>query len=334
MQRGPSAYLSPLAALVTLGVAWLLKLAGSGLAAGEPAGGTTSVLWLPVAMVAPLVVSVLWGLAAWGDRRWPRLAGSLAAWLAAGYLVVGGADTWQATANVAAGLVAGLAWRHRWRFDAALVGAAAVLAPLVVWAAVQMPVHEQLKTIGDQSLKVLEQQAPPNTDPAELQKAREVGRQRVTQLTDLTLRLYPSLIATGLLGQALVILLLVRVAGRRQSLVPVGWGLPPFARWRLPFYLVWALAAGIGLLVTRRAPWADVGLNLTVLAAAILSVQGLAVQFHLSRRLLPPVGLVVYWTLMGLAFVPLLVTSVLLGLADQWRDLRRLDSGGAEAGSQ
>lgn len=334
MKRSPSAFLAPLAAIVTLCTAWLLKLAGSDLAAAEPAGGTTSVLWLPVAMVMPLAVAVLWGLAAWGDRRPLRLVASLAAWLGSGYLLVQGPDTLQMTSNVAAGLVAGLAWRHRWRLDVALVGAAAVLAPLVVWAAVQMPVSKQLEAISDQSLKVLEQRAPPNTDPAELAKAREIGRQRFAQLTDMTLRLYPSLIATGLLGQALVILLLVRVAGRRQGLLVIGWGLPPFAQWRLPFYVVWALAAGIGLLVTRRAPWADVGLNLTVLAAAILSVQGLAVQFHLSRRLLPPVGLVAYWTLMGLAFVPLLATSVLLGLADQWRDLRRLDSGEANAGSQ
>ncbi len=333
-KREPSALLAPLAALVTIATAWLLKQAGAQLAAAETAGSTNGVLWLPAAMVAPLVVGVLWGLAAWGDRRWWRLLGSLAAWLGSGYLLVQGPDTWQMTANVAAGLLAGLAWRHRWRFDIALVGVAAALAPLVVWAAVQMPVAKQLQEISDQSLKVLEQQAPPNTDPAELAKAREIGRQRMAQLVDWTLRLYPSLIATGLLGQALITLLLVRVAGRRQGLASVGWGLPPFARWRLPFYMVWALAAGIGLLVTRRAPWADVGLNLTVLAAAILSVQGLAVQYHVSRRLLPPLWMVAYWVLMILAFVPMLVTSVLLGLADQWRDLRRLDSGETEAGSQ
>ena len=44
--------------------------------------------------------------------------------------------------------------------------------------------------------------------------------------------------------------------------------------------------------------------------------------------------MVIYWILMGLAFLPLVVTSVLLGLADQWRDLRRLDSGDTEAGRQ
>ncbi len=94
-----------------------------------------------------------------------------------------------------------------------------------------------------------------------------------------------------------------------------------------------ALVAGIGLLITRRAPWADAGLNLVVVTASLLSVQGLAVQFHLTRRLMPPPMMIAYWTLMGLAFVPLVVTSVVLGLADQWRDLRRLDPGGGTAGS-
>ena len=152
-KREPSAYLSPLAALVTLGAAWLLKRAGAEVGAGDPSGGTPSVLWLPAVLVAPFVVAVLWGLAAWGDRRWPLLVGSLAAWLGAGYLLLQGPDTWQMSANAAAGLMAGLAWRHRWRLDVALVGAAAVLAPLVVWAAVQMPVREQLASITDQSPK-------------------------------------------------------------------------------------------------------------------------------------------------------------------------------------
>lgn len=97
---------------------------------------------------------------------------------------------------------------------------------------------------------------------------------------------------------------------------------------------MWVLVAGIGLMLTRRAPWADAGLNLAVLAAAFLGVQGLAVQYHLSRRFLPPVMLVVYWALMGLAFVPLVATSVLLGLLDQWRDLRGPVSGGKDSGGK
>jgi hypothetical protein len=330
VKPGPSALLSPVAAFITLAVAWAVARAGADLAAGDQIGA----FWLLVVLPAPLLVAVAWGRAAWAETRSWRLAVSVVAWLAAGYLLLSAADTWQMTANVAAGLVAGAAWRRGWRPDVALAGVALVLAPLLIWAVVQMPVREQLAAITDQSLKMLEQQAPPGTDPAELAKAREIGRQRFAQLTDLTARLYPSLIGTGLLGQAVVILLLVRVTGRKLVTVPSPRRLPPFAQWRLPFYVVWALAVGIGLMITRKAPLADAGLNLSVLAAALLSVQGLSVQYHLSRRFLPPAGLVIYWTLMGLAFVPLVVTSVLLGLADQWRDLRRLDSGANDAGSQ
>jgi xanthine/uracil permease len=141
-------------------------------------------------------------------------------------------------------------------------------------------------------------------------------------------------IGVGLLGQAVLLLLLVRLGGRRLAVTLTGRRLPPFAQWRLPFYVVWVLVAGIGLMLTRRAPLADAGLNLAVLAAAFLAVQGLAVQYHLSRRFLPPVMLVIYWTLMGLAFVPLVATSVLLGLFDQWRDLRGPVSGGSTAEKQ
>lgn len=330
VKPGPTAYLSALAALITLAVAWGLARAGADMETGGPGVG----LWLALAVPAPVVVSVAWGWATLAETRWLRLLAAVAAWLAFGHVLVSAADTWQMTTHVAAGLVAGAAWRRGWRPDVALLGTAAMLAPLAIWAAVQMPVHEQMAAIGDQSLKVLEQQAPPGTDPAELAKAREIGRQRMTQLTDLATRLYPSVIGVGLLGQAVLLLLLVRLGGRLLAVTVTGRRLPPFAQWRLPFYVVWAMVAGIGLMLTRRAPLADAGLNLAVLAAAFLAVQGLAVQYHLSRRFLPPVMLVIYWTFMGLAFVPLVATSVLLGLFDQWRDLRGPVSGGSNAEKQ
>lgn len=330
VKSGPTAYLSALAALVTLAVAWALAQAGADMAAqGRGAG-----LWLAVAMPAPLVISVAWGWAVLAETNWLRLGAAVAVWLALGHALVSAADTWQTTSHVAAGLVAGAAWRRGWRLDAAVLGTAAMIAPLVVWAAVQMPVREQMAAIGEQSLQMLEQQAPPGTDPAELAKAREIGRRRMEQLTGLATRLYPSVIGVGLLGQAVLLLLLVRLGARRLATAATGRRLAPFAQWRLPFYVVWALVAGIGLMLTRRAPLADAGLNLAVLAAAFLGIQGLAVQYHLSRRFLPPVMLVVYWTLMGLAFVPLVATSVLLGLVDQWRDLRGPVSGATSAGNQ
>jgi len=330
VKPGPTAYLSALAALVTLAVAWALARAGADMEAGGRGVG----LWLALAMPAPLVVAVAWGWATLAETSWLRLGTAVAGWLALGHALVSAADTWQMTSHVAAGLVAGAAWRRGWRPDVALLGTAAMIAPLVVWAALQMPVGEQMAAVGEQSLRMLEQQAPPGTDPAELAKAREIGRRRMEQLTSLATRLYPSLIGVGLLGQAALLLLVVRLGGRRLAVVAKGRRLPPFAQWRLPFYVVWALVAGIGLMLTRQAPLADAGLNLAVLAAAFLGVQGLSVQYHLSRRFLPPVMLVVYWTLMGLAFVPLVATSVLLGLVDQWRDLRGPVSGATNAGNQ
>jgi hypothetical protein len=330
VKPGPTAYLSALAALITLAVAWGLARAGAGMETGGPGVGP----WLALAVPAPVVVAVAWGWATLAETRWLRLLAAVVGWLVLGHALVSAADTWQMTTHVAAGLVAGAAWRRCWRPDVALLGTVAMLAPLAIWAAVQMPVREQMAAIGDQSLAMLEQQAPPGTDPAELAKAREIGRQRMAQLTDLATRLYPSLIGVGLLGQAVLLLLLVRLGGRRLAVTLTGRKLPPFAQWRLPFYVVWALVAGIGLMLTRRAPLADAGLNLAVLAAAFLAVQGLAVQYHLSRRFLPPVMLVIYWTLMGLAFVPLVATSVLLGLFDQWRDLRGPVSGGSTAEKQ
>jgi hypothetical protein len=106
-----------------------------------------------------------------------------------------------------------------------------------------------------------------------------------------------------------------------------GWKVPPFARWRLPFYLVWLLVAGLGLMLTRTAYLATAGLNLALLVACILSVQGIAVQWQVTSRLLSNLGRLLYWLVMGVFFAPLvLVSGVLLGLVDQWADLRRLEA--------
>lgn len=334
MKSGSSVFLSVTAALVTLAVAGLLKLLETRLAVvGTGAVDTMTAWWLALMTPAPLVVAVLWGRAAWGDPRTVRLLAAVGGWLAAGHLLVGAAATWQMTVNVAAGIVAGLTWRRGWRLDVALLSVTAVLAPLIVWSVLQLPVREQITAFGERSLQELEARAPAGTDPAELAKAREVGRQRMRSVTDGLIRLFPAVLALGLLGEAALVLLLVRGLGRLRGLTARGGGLPPFARWRLPFYMVWVLVVGIGLLLTRKAPWSDAGLNAVVVAASLLSVQGTAVQYHLSRRLLPPPMLVVFWVLMILAFVPLVVSSVLLGLADQWRDLRRLDPDGTAAGS-
>jgi len=62
-----------------------------------------------------------------------------------------------------------------------------------------------------------------------------------------------------------------------------------------------------------------------LLTACIISIQGVAVQWHVTNRLLSNLGKVFYWLVMGFFFAPLILASgVVLGLVDQWVDLRRL----------
>ncbi len=59
-------------------------------------------------------------------------------------------------------------------------------------------------------------------------------------------------------------------------------------------------------------------------AGLLLAVQGLAVQTWLVRRVLPPVVRVMFWVVGALFLAPALMGGgVLIGLADQWMDLRR-----------
>jgi hypothetical protein len=62
-----------------------------------------------------------------------------------------------------------------------------------------------------------------------------------------------------------------------------------------------------------------------VVAAVFLVLQGLGVQAWLVSRVLPPAGQIVFWVLGTLFFAPALIGGgALIGLADQWMDLRRL----------
>jgi len=117
----------------------------------------------------------------------------------------------------------------------------------------------------------------------------------------------------------------VWLIARRLVLIGPSNRWPPFTHWRLPFYLVWILVAGIGLMLTRQRVWADAGLNIVLVTGFLLSIQGVAVQAFVIARMMTAVFQVIFWTVMGVFFSPLLVISgVLLGLADQWLDLRRL----------
>ena len=310
------------AVAVSLLACLAFTIAGTAGAEADAAAGLLALVLVPV----PMVVSVVWGSTVVISR--PHRVAFVAAgvWLAVGWLLFRSDTVWPLASHVAAGLVAGIALGARWRLDAALAGIATVLVPLAVWSLVQLPVDEQFELLREEMAPLLEEALPAGAEPKQREQALALQREQFDKLLDLSARVYPVVMVLGLLGQGLVILVLVWLMVRVMGWRLASWRPPPFGRWRMPFYLVWMLAAGVGLLVTRQPVAMHIGLNLALLAGFLLSIQGIAVQFHGTARMLSPLGRVVFWTVMGLFLTPVVVPAgVVLGLADQWFDLRGLD---------
>jgi len=322
MSRTWPGYLPPVAAFV-------LTLVGTGLTALAAGGGDGSVSlgWLAVLLPVPLAVSVCWGVAFLTGR--PLVLSVLAAlaWLVVSLVWLPGDVTLPLVGNVAAGLVTGFALARNWRLDFALLGVTAVLLPAIVWSLTEMPVADQIQILETDMLELLEENIPSGASEADRAKALETEIRALERMMDLAERIYPWVLGLGLLGQAAIIMGLIGLVLRRLGFARVGWGLPPFTRWRVPFYLVWILVAGVGLMLTRAPVAASAGLNLALLAGTVICVQGLAVQFFVTGRMMGPAVRTVYWLIMGVLFPFLILASgVVLGLVDQWWDLRRLDA--------
>lgn len=321
-------------------VAWLMTLSLTGLMdfvfSHEDLPGSVSVLLLLLLMPAPFVVAVLWGSALVVGRP-HRLAVLLAAgWFVISLFLMPHSIVWQTLGSVAAGLLAGLALSLRWRLDVAILALVLVLSPYLVWTMVEVSPESQLEVVVEEMLLATESGLPAVADEAQRAVALASKREELATITEVVLKVYPFFLSVGVLGQALVILALVWRAllwlgvynpGRDQPRRPRMWALPTFSRWRVPFYVVWALVCGLGLVLTRQPQLAHFGLNLALLAAFVLSIQGLAVQFFVTGRVMSMAGRVLYWLVMGTFFAPLILAGgIVLGLADQWRDLRKLNA--------
>ena len=322
MDRSWPGYLPPLvAAVVTLVLTAVYAAAVGGSEPAGPLRGMVLLLLIPV----PLGIAVVWGGALLASRPFLAVIAGAVGWLALSYFLLPREVVWQLAGNVAAGLAAGLALGLRWRLDAALTAVAAALLPVILWAVMEVPVAEQLQMVSQEMLNVLEDNLPSGATEEQKLRVLEEETRNLDRMSDLATRIYPFVIGVGLLGQAGIILALVWFSVRRLNISLPGWKWPPFSHWRVPFYLVWLLVAGLGLMLTRAPYLATAGLNLALLAACVLSVQGIAVQFHVTSRLLSKMGRVLYWLVMGVFFALLiLVSGAVIGLVDQWVDLRRL----------
>ncbi len=322
LPRSRPGYLpSLLAASVTLVLTAVYAAAAGG---SEPLGGLRVVLLLFL-IPLPIGLSVIWGSAALTSRPFRAVVVGAGVWFALSWFLLPRDVVWQLAGNVAAGLAAGLALGLRWRLDAALAVVVAALLPVIVWTVIQVPIREQLDVASQEMLNLIGESLPEGSSEDQRTEAMEEGKRNLEEISSQVERIYPYVIGLGLLGQAGIILVLVLFPVRRLGFAVQGWKLPPFSRWRLPFYLVWLLVLGVGMVLTRAPYAATAGLNLTLFVASILCVQGISVQFHVTNMMLSRMGRLVYWVVMGALFAPLiLISGVVLGLVDQWVDLRRL----------
>lgn len=329
MARLLPGYLPPVVALaLTLAVGGLMTLVASG--DEVDTGSGVVALLLPL----PLLVSGIWGWALIAGRPRRVVLAAAGAWLATALMAFPAGVTWPLAGNALAGMAAGYALGLRWRLDAALAVITAALLPALVWSLLEMPPTDQLEILEPQLLEMLEQNLPAGASEADRAKALEVETLALRRMMEMAARIYPWVLGLGVLGQAGIILVITAWGLRRMGIPWAGWGVPPFTRWRLPFYLVWVLVAGLGLMVTRAPILGTAGLNLALLAASVICLQGLSVQFWVTARMMGPALRTAYWLFMGVFFAPLILASgVVLGLADQWMDIRRLNAPPEEDGN-
>jgi len=316
-------YVAPLAAAVTTLFLVLIQglLVGESAATPETVSPALALAGL-LGLAATFVVPVLWGWAILAGRPlWLALA-LAPAWLAVSLVIAPGPVVWPMAAFVAAGLAVGLVLVYRLRLDAALAVVSLVLAPYYVWSVLAVPPGEQFSQLTEQYIEARREMLAGTADPRQIELTLAAEREQYEQLAETARKIFPAVMGSGIAGMAGILLALVWLTARALGL---GTGLspwPPFGRWRFPFYLVWSLVAGLGLVITRMPLPETVGINIVVIAVSLLGIQGAAVQWEMTGRTMNIWLRTAYLLVAGFIFLPL----VLLGLADQWLDFRKLEA--------
>ena len=297
----------------------------------EAAGGLGGL----ATMIVPFVVPALWGMALLASRSLQPLLGAVVAWLIVGLAAVPGEVVLSFLAYTASGIGGGWSLRNGLRADRCLLLTLLPLALILAWLLPQIPADQMFDEMQGEFAAVLEQGLAAQPDAATRQAALATYQSSLDSFMALMRLIWPGLLLLGLTFQAAVVLLLVRLSARYLRPAVELRGLPPFHRWEVPFYLVWVLAAGLALVAARAGVFYQIGINLILIAASLLSIQGLAVQINLVGRVALPWLRVLFWAIAGVFFAPLvLAAAVLLGLFDQWLDLRKLHNVPVDDGVQ
>jgi len=231
-----------------------------------------------------------------------------------------------------AGLAGGATLERGWSTLAVIALIAAMMVPGLLLGLQEMPMGEELSLLAGALRENFVERLPADATEAQRTASLAEFERQMSGALKVSARIWPSLLALGLLAQAALGVGLGRMlarAGGAHLVRPAG---RPFAVWEVPGATVWVLAAGLLLLLAAGEPGKLAGLNLTILAGLALSVQGVAVQVWVTGRYLPPAGRAVYWLLAAFFIAPVVVAAgAFIGLMDQWWDLRKLHRGPEQA---
>jgi hypothetical protein len=278
-----------------------------------------------VGATAWLAVPGLWSAAvlAATPPRWLRGAAVIS--LAVAVLASGAVTAAVLASLAAAGVVGAMGLQRRWRALPLLAVTSLALIPSVVlpMAGTSFPeaVTEQVTLTREWYAERL---------PADLAEQERRGQladfdEAAAAYLMLVERFWPSVVLAGVMAQAFLFLALGWGLARlvHGGLARPSW--TPLAEWRAPFATIWVLIGGLILVLVAGGRAAMVGWNLVLVAGTLLAIQGIGVQAWLIRRVLSPLGRLAFWVLGALFLYPVIIGGgAVIGVADQWLDLRRL----------
>lgn len=307
-------WLLPVAALVTGAVIWLTgRVPAAAAASPLVLPGLWLAVWLLVARPALVVAMAALGVIG-GTVGMPMVPAAILA------------------TYVVAGLVGGAALGRGWSSLAVVVLIAAVMVPGLLLGLREAPVNDEFAVLAGALRESFTTRLPADAPEAERVASLAEFERQLAGALKVSARIWPSLLALGLLMQGALGLglgrLLTRAGGRR--LAPLARR--PFAAWEAPGAVVWVLAVGLLLLLAGGETGGLAGLNVTILAGVVLAVQGVAVQVWVTQKFLSPAARAIYWLLAAFFIAPVVVAAgAFIGLMDQWWDLRKLRRGPEQA---
>ncbi|HHW43175.1 MAG TPA: YybS family protein [Desulfotomaculum sp.] len=238
------------------------------------------------------------------------------------------------------GLLLGLLFKNRVRAGPglALAAAAAVLLTLTGFGVAFGLTGINPLVVGPEMRGVMEQvlQWYQERGLVDANAARELR-----YMMDEGIRLVSILLPANLVVWSLVSVFITYAAAQRlfhRMGYPVA-ALPPFNRWRYPWYMLWGLILGLGLVIAGDTPGygglSTAGKNILYVSGFLYLVQGLSVaayyygRWPLSRmvKLLLLAMLVLYWPFVTVALVT-------LGVLDSIWNIRRIGQKDQEKGGR